>query len=101
MVSFAASILNSIASPAMEVLAEFGSLDLVHHLHRRHEALDVVVGDRKPAGPGGDGLDHAVAGEDASCAGATPDVNPKAVNARANRTDWLILSFLNIHRFSL
>jgi hypothetical protein len=42
-----------------------------------------------------------VAGEDASCAGATPDVNPKAVNARANRTDWLILSFLNIHRFSL
>ena len=43
--------------------------DAEHHLHRRHAADDVVVGERQPADSGLDCLDEAAAVKDALRAG--------------------------------
>ncbi len=49
----------------MQVLDQVGRADTVHHFHRRHEALDLVMRDRQRAGRRRDHLDDAVPFEEA------------------------------------
>ena len=52
-----------------ETATHFGRPNPEHHLHRRHAADDVVVGERQPADSGLDCRDEAAAVKDALRAG--------------------------------